>query len=257
MKIIFAGAIPHIEKLAEFKVNYMSTIAYTGTYTKFFSLVKAPYYLIIDSGAFTFQSKGGIDIDAWITRAKKAEKFATEIVSLDVLGDAKKTWENYQYIKKAIPKVIPTFHYGEEFSYLYKYLDITDRIAIGGLVPLKGTPEIKNFLNKIFASLSSKTLPKLHCFGVADFELLIKYPFYSADSTSYLAGEQFAQVETFNGFNKQRMKTNSKVLSFSGLLMSLPNKDNYKIRTKFMVNTFIKMETFLTRVWKERGIQWD
>ena len=105
-------------------------------------LYKDGYNLLTDSGAFTYQRKGGITVEKWIQDAIKIESISTELISLDVIGDPVKSYENYIEIKKTLPNVIPTLHFGEDVKWLKKYLEFTPRVCIGGMVPFKAKPDL-------------------------------------------------------------------------------------------------------------------
>ena len=162
----------------------------------------------MDSGAFTYAKKGGISLRDWIKQCKSLEKYATEIISLDVIGDAKKTFENFITINEEIPNVIPTFHVGSDIEYLYKYLEYTDRVAIGGMVPYKSEiTTLKSFLSQIFKLFDLNNLPKFHAFGYFSQAILEQYPFYSADATTWQNYSRFGEHHRFINGQYTRIKS--------------------------------------------------
>jgi hypothetical protein len=46
--------------------------------------------LLIDSGAFTFQTKGDMPLSDWIAMAHRVKPFGNEIIALDVIGDPRR-----------------------------------------------------------------------------------------------------------------------------------------------------------------------
>lgn len=91
------------------------------------------YDVLIDSGAFSAaNSNKNINIDDYCKFIK--DTGVTNYAGLDVIGDAKATLENTEYmIQKHGLNPIPTFHLGskiEDLDRLLKY----NYIALGGLV---------------------------------------------------------------------------------------------------------------------------
>lgn len=221
------------------------------------------YKLIIDSGAFTYARKGGISICDWIKTANEIKKYGTEIISLDVIGDAKKTFENYEIISNEIDNVIPTFHVGSDIEYLYKYLEKTNRIAIGGMVPYKSEiSTLQSHLNKIFVNFNDpKNLPKFHAFGYFSQAILERYPFYSADASTWQNYSRFGEFHKFINLKYTRMK------SLRVDTIDLRRTDIDDIRTYIQDNPIDKLkkikialdkfENYLTNLWKKRGVTWS
>lgn len=118
----------------------------------------------------------------------KTQHLFTFHVTLDVIHNAKASWEIYKEITEANGfKVLPVFHSASELTWLKKYMDTTDYIGVGGL-----SKEVhkKYWLpkgKKIWELIcDSKGIPrvKVHGFAVTSFDLLIRYPWYSVDSTT-------------------------------------------------------------------------
>lgn len=171
-----------------------------------------PSKLFIDSGAFSAWTKGvKIDVKEYIDWLNLNAEDIYLCGQVDFIpGDrvhgatmeevkfaAKKTWENYLFMRKRLKNpdsLLYTFHVGEPFEYLINALEWVSSdgkhipyIALGGMV---GKPKWMRdqFLEKCFQLISRSNNPdvKVHAFGMTDFELLQKYPIYSADSTSWI-----------------------------------------------------------------------
>lgn len=220
------------------------------------------YKLIIDSGAFTYARKGGISVDKWIGIVNEIKQYGTEVICLDVIGDAKQTFENFQIISKEIDNVIPTFHVGSDIDYLYKYLDVTDRIAIGGMVPYKSEiATLQSHLNKIFVNFNDPhNLPKFHAFGYFSQAILERYPFYSADASTWQNYSRFGEFHKFIDLKYTRMK------SLRVDTIDLRRTEIDDIRTYILDNPLDKLqkikialdkfEHYLTKLWEKRGVKW-
>lgn len=154
--------------------------------------------LFIDCGAYTaFTQDVVIDIDTYVNYINEIIDYVDIVASLDVIGgkgDAdtdKKTYENYLYLKQHIKnphKLLPTYHQGDKFEYLEKYLNDPDidYMALGGLVGAN-----KNVLTNFFKScytIINRVRPDMciHAFGMTSKPLLRSFPFTSADSTGWI-----------------------------------------------------------------------
>lgn len=155
-------------------------------------LVEKHYEIFIDSGAFSAATKGAvINIDEYCVFIK--DTGATIYAGLDVIGDAKQTRINNEYmIKEHGLNPIPTFHMGSELKDLelvaagqYSY------IALGGLV---FSANIVNHCDRVWHWILSNN-PKLrvHGFGLTNLDLMKRYPWYSVDSSSYKSCRRFGR----------------------------------------------------------------
>lgn len=154
--------------------------------------------IFLDSGAYSaFTKKVTIDIQEYISFIKKYEKHLTVYSVLDVVGDASGTWKNQMIMEKAGLDPLPCFHYGENTKYLKKYIDNYEYISLGGMVPISGA-ELLPWLDDIFSKYicNEKGIPKVkvHGFGMTTVNLMLRYPWYSVDSTSWLMTGRFGGV---------------------------------------------------------------
>lgn len=164
--------------------------------------------LFIDSGAFSAHTIGAtIDVEDYIQYINSISEYISIFAQVDsipgVFNRPKtyeelknapyKSWNNYVYMRDRVldrDKLLPIFHQGEDFKHLITMLTYQDNsIPYIGISPANDVSVSKKipFLNKCFA-LISKYSPdvKTHAFGMTSLKLLEQYPFYSADSTSWL-----------------------------------------------------------------------
>jgi len=155
--------------------------------------------LFLDSGAFSAWSQGvNIDIQQYITFIKAHEDVLTVYVNLDVIGDPEGTWRNQMIMERAGLRPLPVFHYKEDLKWLKRYLKRGyDYIAIGGLV----TSDRRSmfwFLDDLFSNYlcDSSGLPiiKTHAFGLTGLGLMLRYPWYSVDSTSWVVTGRMGSI---------------------------------------------------------------
>lgn len=168
--------------------------------------------LFIDSGAFTAWTKGvKINVDEYIEYlntykdyiylAGQVDSIAGERTRLATFDEqceaAKSTWENYLYMYEKLDRpsmLVYTFHIGENIKYLKQALEWKDNfgkpmeyLALGGTVG-KPVPLKVEWYNTCWNIIKKSSNPniKVHAFGMTSLPLLEQFPFYSADSTSWI-----------------------------------------------------------------------
>lgn len=163
--------------------------------------------LLLDSGAFSAWNQGvHIDIDKYIDFCLEHEPYLDYIVNLDVIPaspgikkiskseierSASEGWKNYEYmLKKGIPKekLIHVFHMNEDYTWLQR---MVKEIPYIGLSPAndRTTPEKQKWLDECMnyvCGANGMPLVKWHGFGVTSLRLMLRYPWYSVDSTSWV-----------------------------------------------------------------------
>jgi hypothetical protein len=155
--------------------------------------------LFLDCGAFSAMTKKiKIDIDDYIDFVKKHKHMFSAVAALDVIGDAGATYQNYLYMrKKGLDDVIPTYHVtcGKP-SYLKRYMDTTDYIAIGGMVkaPINLVQVLDELFSRYIVDRDGWPKVKVHGFGCTSVDLMLRYPWYSVDSTSWVLISSFGAV---------------------------------------------------------------
>lgn len=118
-------------------------------------------------------------------------------VSLDIIGDAKLSWETLKYIESYGLNPVPVYHHGEDFEWFKKYSSSYEYIGIGGLGHGIGKNSFTSFADRIFNYIAVKDGPpknKIHIFSLTSNEFLSKYPFYSVDSTTWVNSSRFGRV---------------------------------------------------------------
>lgn len=146
--------------------------------------------LFIDSGAYSALTQGvKIDIQEYIKFIQENEDVISIYSNLDVIGDAEATWVNQLIMEKAGLNPIPCFHFGENIKWLKLYLEKYDYIALGGMVGASNKA-LMDWLDPLWANhiCNEEGLPKIkiHGFGLTSLPLMVRYPWYSIDSTSWV-----------------------------------------------------------------------
>lgn len=181
--------------------------------------------VFLDSGAFSIFTRGiSIGIDNYIEFCKENAALFEVMASFDVIPSAKynvidagqKSWENYLYmLEKGVDKnkLIPIFHYGEPYSFFQRMIDHgCDYI---GIAPsqAKSSKRKYHFISACFDLVKkSKRDIKIHGFGVSAEKMMVRYPFYSADSAKpvRLSSNGYALVRLPNGKSLERLKSSER-----------------------------------------------
>lgn len=154
--------------------------------------------LFIDSGAFSAKTRGvEIPIQKYISWLHAHKERIALYASLDVIGDPEKSKINQAIMEREGLTPLPCFHLGEPIRYLEEMVERYQYIAVGGYVGLSmhHAAELRKYLSQIFAITRDRVA--VHGFGVGSLALLLRYPFFSTDSTSWYRIARFGFLLTF------------------------------------------------------------
>lgn len=174
---------------------------------------------LLDSGAFSAR-RDNVDIDV-----KEYARFLTKYgdqcsnyINLDSIPKdtspkaraeaASITLENQEFLEREGLSPVPVYHKGEPIEYLDQYVATHDYVAIGGLVDTADTHSLDNFFDSIWQRMVNKDgTPKLkvHGFGMTNNVLMLRYPWFSCDSTTWLIQSKLGWItmprRLANGWN--------------------------------------------------------
>lgn len=237
--------------------------------------------IFMDSGAFgVAHSNKEITIDEYIQFINETPR-VNLFACLDVIPwpqldthtakeSAEKSWENYIYMLEHVKpeykdKIVPVYHYGEDFKYLYQILKGYNGykpkyIAYGGRGGVH-TNKLYESLDQFFKIIKVEYPEvKTHAFGITVLKLLEKYPFTSCDSTSYLktAVNGSIYVECFTKtikISKQTIKDPLNYLHLNDHLKEIIEKEvkqygytieelqeSFRSRFKFNIDYFLRWQ---------------
>ena len=130
-------------------------------------------------------------VDDYAEFIKKNINLIDTYVNVDVIFNAEATWKVQKYMEKWHGlHPLPVFHPKEDFKWLDKYIEEYDYIGIGGLGQDFNKSQYFNFGDKVFSKVcdTPNRLPKVkvHGFAMTSPDLLIRWPFFSVDSTSWV-----------------------------------------------------------------------
>lgn len=235
-----------------FSYAYKESLTYYETYWNSL-LTKSKPRAIIDSGAFTAW-RGGKPINIgdyanWALAIKKNWSPSMEslvFMNLDVIGDQAASMVNQKTLESIGLNPVPIFTYGADLDILKGLLKEYDYVALGGLVHRKG---IQPWLDRCFSVIIndykvSGTLTKIHLLGVCNEKLLLRYPCYSSDSSSWVRALIFGAGDAL-GLKKNRLPRYSKSsAAFSAHLQAL----------RLEIKKYKTMQDTATKLWESRGI---
>lgn len=136
----------------------------------------------------------GIDLYANVDVIPTKGKFMPGGVSPDeeIERAERLSWRNLRYFeKKHGLHPVPVVHYrAKEEKWLRRHIEAGyEIIGLGGLVGSTMKGEAQGWLDRCFNIVcdNPKRLPcaKMHGFGVTNYDLLLRYPWWSVDSTSW------------------------------------------------------------------------
>lgn len=168
--------------------------------------------LFLDSGVFSaWNRKTSLDIKAYCKFIERNASYLQCYATMDVIpgafgekrtrkdveDSAKGSYDNQQFMRGRGLKPIPIFHQGESFEWLERYVqDGEDYIGISTAKDLRNS-EQREWLDHVFTMITDKDgVPyvKTHGFGITNISFLLRYPFFTVDSTTWSLAAGFGLV---------------------------------------------------------------
>lgn len=162
--------------------------------------------IFLDSGAFSaWTQKTSIDIHEYINFIKEHADILEVYANLDVIGiggkqpnrlTAEKTLENQRIMEAAGLNPLPCFHFGEPFEFLQYYVDNYDYLALGvaGNSGSAIIPWLDECFGKYICDENGIPKIKIHGFAITSLKAMLRYPFYSVDSTSWIMTSRMGSI---------------------------------------------------------------
>lgn len=290
MKLYFAGMESITNSYDDYTFedtdNVFGTYFYEGNTTKM--LLKLRHHgkhkgiITVDSGAHSFFGFAGVSsathhksskkedmpdpneyIMQYLAWLKKYGHLLDYFVELDI--QAIVGIEKVRYWRKKLEreglwhKCIPVLHSCDTEA----QWDETIKGAASGYVGLEGLRAGKVTLP--YMKLLEKCYNlgvKVHGFALTNYKILEQFPFWSADSTTWTSCVRYGTFIVRDEFGKMMQKNPSteNYLSHGISLDIHKNKRSKESSTKKLEHSaqkFRESEKFLTRLWVERGVDWD
>lgn len=242
--------------------NVLTSFAYANT----LALGHAPEYVMLDSGAFTAWSLGR-DVSlaafaAWAAKVRQQRPDAV-VVNLDVIPGApglpptraereaamKASEQNADALRAAGLPAIEVYHQHEPRAYLRHLLRRMPEHGILGISPdnSASTPARRRFLEATRDALLAETgraaFPRCHGFGATARALLFAFPFYSADSSSWIV-QRYGRAVGSTG----------KTYAMAARYATSRTKPARRLAQADTLRNLRAVEAEATRYWADRGL---
>lgn len=194
-------------------LSYDTVLHYPDQRRRLRRLIRDPAMRVrshfLDSGSFTLKTKAAAYaranrtspwdfyetpqfwdyIDAYAAFVKKYAAGIDVYANVDAIQNPKLTWRNQKYLEREHGLCpVPVVHCGTNLKWLHRYVDAGyELIALGGLVKAH-RERSRDWIEKCFKAVSVKGVPqvKFHGFGITNWKLLVRYPWWSVDSTTWV-----------------------------------------------------------------------
>lgn len=187
---LFRKCSPNVQALRREVRHHLESYHYIhkGKYVQ--NIREDGVQVFLDSGAFSAFSLGvEVDIEAYAEFIKENEDIILMASVLDAIGDPVGTYHNQNRLEKLGVEVLPCFHYGEPMDLCEYYVNNYPYITLGGMVPIPNQ-KLEYWLDEVWEKvLTDKdgiARTKVHGFGLTSRKLMVKYPWYSVDSSSWV-----------------------------------------------------------------------
>jgi hypothetical protein len=202
-----------------------------------------------DSGAFsvtTYQAAVLLDHYVQWLLDRKPSIYA----ALDVLYNGPKSKRNFDLMLDRGLKPIPVFHPQENFDILRHYLKYSTWVGIGGLVSGQYRGKLNlDFLDRCWQIIFETHWPwRIHGFGINQKQLMLRYPWYSVDSTEASSSCRYGTNIRYGPHGQKPTRTTI-YQSWTGSL-------SYCGRFLHSCDELDKLGQFVTKYWEGRGIEW-
>ncbi len=167
--------------------------------------------LILDSGAYSaWRQRDRISFKEYVQYIEARWGEFYKVVNLDVIASvpgrraspseveesAKKSWKNLQRLRKEGIDPLPVFHRGERLYWLDKIIGEGYEWVGFGATHM-ATRERHLWLDRLFSHVAGDDgLPvvDIHGFGVASFPTMVRYPWATLDSTSWISYSSYGTM---------------------------------------------------------------
>jgi hypothetical protein len=244
------------------------------------SIAKNKDSIFLDSGAFTMFTQGvKVDLRAYANFINKYRKLFHVASNLGIIGRGKEkeNYQNQKILESYGATVSPVHHARDRDKWLVKYLEEGyDYVFLGGMVP-ETTQYLEKWLDRIWdLYLTDKNglpLVKVHGFGLITERLMRRYPWYSVDSTSWLAlatkgdimilidcKDSFLKAVSFSNQSPNRKKAGAHISTLSKqeakLINNLVKKRGFKPKHLRNSITHRRLFNLLTYREMQHTVKW-
>lgn len=174
--------------------------------------------MFLDSGAFSLYNKQTLPgtkkqkyqwfstpefrqyLDEYAAFIQKHKNGIDFYANVDVIYNPKLSWWSLKYLEeKHGLNPVPVIHQGTSLKWVHRYLDAGYTfLGLGGMAWRAEKLKCLDWLNSVFSILCNTPdrLPivKTHGFAITSFSMLVRYPWYSVDSSTWQKAGSFGQI---------------------------------------------------------------
>lgn len=239
---------------------HLQSFAYPKEFTKWTGVwQRLPSDLLVDSGAFTVRQTGRpVSLRAYERFIKTfperhPEVHAAEFITLDVIGDQRGTWRNFDRLRALGCPVMPVLTADSTPADVDRAMDAGSRMAFGGMTRASGQktadqpdPWVTAAFERIRQRAGDGPIPRVHLLGVARPGMLRRVPAWSADATRWLGSLRWGQgIKRFG--NRKLPPYNSGPQAAAAVLLEITTR----------VRKLQEVQDEATRLWQRRGITYQ
>ena len=160
--------------------------------------MKKKVCLMLDSGAYSAWKKGiKINIDEYIKFVEDNREYIDVYINLDVIDNGQASFDNWKYMRSCGLNPVPVYHASTDVKYLIKYLKEVDYIGIGGIATWTRKQRLQSFdrlWSTYLVDFFGIPTHKVHAMGMTSLQLMLRYPWYSVDSTSWVLTGRYGSI---------------------------------------------------------------
>lgn len=136
--------------------------------------------------------------DEYIKFAKKNHNSFAAYINLDVIFNAKLSYESLKYMEDQDCTPLPVFHVGSNTKWLRRYIDEGyGYICIAGMYPERFStirPILDRIWKDILTDSRGKPRVKVHGLAATSYTLMRRYPWYSVDSSTPIKASGYGNI---------------------------------------------------------------
>ena len=228
--------------------------------------------LMLDSGAHTFLDDkardqwGSKPIEYWEAYLEKYCKWILRnkdivfsVVELDIQAlvgqEVVDKWRN-TFFKKLEDEGIQVIYVWHGTRPDKEWEELCKRFSYVGF-SMNNTSLSMMEISKMFAS-ARRYKARIHGFASTGGEMLMKFPFYSADSTTFLIGSKYGEINYFDGRKMTRLKKPQwkrqykQKLIKKGLSWKLLEREDPNEMIRASMLTFLELEAHVKRIMSKK-----
>ena len=140
-------------------------------------------------------------VDAYCNYVKENRAGIDYFVNVDAIFNPEITWDTQQYIEKEHGlRPVPVVHHGTPYKWIARYIEAGhDFIGLGGLGQEVTTQQYYAWADEVYSELCPasndyKPIVRTHGFAMTAWKLLIRYPWWSVDSASWVKSGGFGML---------------------------------------------------------------